>query len=665
MVSATVLAILAAAGLTYGWQPDPTARQNGGDPADSLEYIVQISPDAVDEITKRGQATSLIDPSVRGRISRVVVRIGNGPLPRIDPAADDRVAMAIPQIGTGLNPPIAGVRSRPAGRSVMKPGFGDPGFGNPQFDAPNDAATRSAAGNFRFGDPAAALADAKSAVTAAGQQTAADLRSTTMDALGRSLTQAGQRVSELGRPESFAGMTGPSTTPSRRVTPPSLSGELANTQQLNGSRELVGPAAPSTWPRPSNDRDPTYLRSRGLGLPSTDPTNPNDSAIGRGQPTGRLPMNDLRQDAADRRVAPALPRRDLPVDNTNTRDAFGRDTASRNPQTLGPLQPNGLQHGPLQPNGLQPSDGFGRLIGQNVVGANPAEPIVPRLGRRRDNNQTVLIDSDNAVLTTTEVLPALRAIGGAQIYQGQLYDQSGQVIDIDSVTMALRRHNQNTLGRDDLAANSRNRPIRENDVDRDIRSPSDDRFGGPASFDNPLSNSRLNRATDDYPTYTGSGRQSRSADRDRASFGRDRRGDDRYPDSRYLDDRRDERYDERLADARYAEDIARRRDSIDTDRRRLRRPEDDAEGLRRRDEDSLRVTSTRRSETSPSSTITEPRRTASTVHSSPIQHNTTPFFHAVLIGSGIINAYLFVWVRNMRVRYRDMVASKRSLEPVV
>lgn len=45
-----------------------------------------------------------------------------------------------------------------------------------------------------------------------------------------------------------------------------------------------------------------------------------------------------------------------------------------------------------------------------------------------------------------------------------------------------------------------------------------------------------------------------------------------------------------------------------------------------------------------------------------ISYTTTPLVNGILLVSGIINCYLFIWLRNIRVRYRDLVASKRVVE---
>lgn len=65
-----LLAVAATTTIGYGWQPD----KQGG-----LEYIVQIPPG---ELERSGEITSRIDPRVRGMVSRVVIRVGDGPVPQ-------------------------------------------------------------------------------------------------------------------------------------------------------------------------------------------------------------------------------------------------------------------------------------------------------------------------------------------------------------------------------------------------------------------------------------------------------------------------------------------------------------------------------------------------------------------------------------------------------
>ena len=75
------LLLVIAAGITYGWQPD----REGG-----VEYIIQVPPDQVERLQRTGELTSVIDPAVRGHVSRVIIRVGTDPLPRETPGPSAR-----------------------------------------------------------------------------------------------------------------------------------------------------------------------------------------------------------------------------------------------------------------------------------------------------------------------------------------------------------------------------------------------------------------------------------------------------------------------------------------------------------------------------------------------------------------------------------------------
>lgn len=78
MGSGSLLLILAAVGVDYGWQPDGTRSKEG----DNLEYIIQIPPDQIGRLQRVGEITSVLDPSISARVSKIVVRVGNGTIPR-------------------------------------------------------------------------------------------------------------------------------------------------------------------------------------------------------------------------------------------------------------------------------------------------------------------------------------------------------------------------------------------------------------------------------------------------------------------------------------------------------------------------------------------------------------------------------------------------------
>ena len=89
-----LLALLAAVtmGVTYGWQPDGL----GG-----VEYIIQVPPEKLEQLQSTGEITSAIDPEVRGQVTKIVVRVGHGDLPRVSPkqpALEDRAAVDIPTL---------------------------------------------------------------------------------------------------------------------------------------------------------------------------------------------------------------------------------------------------------------------------------------------------------------------------------------------------------------------------------------------------------------------------------------------------------------------------------------------------------------------------------------------------------------------------------------
>ena len=131
-----VLLMMAALGITYGWQPD----HDGG-----VEYIIQLHPDEVQELRSLGEVTSVIDPAVQGHVSRIVLRVGDSELPRQMPKhlankssasstqadksmeTNDYTPIAIPQLGDSpAEVPLlalnAAVNSRPG--AAMKPQTG-------------------------------------------------------------------------------------------------------------------------------------------------------------------------------------------------------------------------------------------------------------------------------------------------------------------------------------------------------------------------------------------------------------------------------------------------------------------------------------------------------------------------------------------------------------
>ena len=256
-----VLLMIAAIGITYGWQPD----SSGG-----VEYVIQIPPDQLHELERIGEVSSAIDPAVQGHVSRVIIRVGNSSLPRITPPGlarrselpsrnggvmvvsdqspvpipemDQRSqAMPIPNLGSNAFDAVA-----QAGQSdhaaVMKPDTNDPRNGP----------------GFSFPSVPSSLRD-----TAAGAT----------DGIRRDIDRAGREIGTRTTQEidSLLGQAGASlrnpaadAVSGIRVPPPATRIPNVNTQ----------PQAPQF-----TGSDPTgeFARTR-AGGPSTEPTNTRDNS---------------------------------------------------------------------------------------------------------------------------------------------------------------------------------------------------------------------------------------------------------------------------------------------------------------------------------------------------------------------------------------------------
>ncbi len=259
MGAAPVLIMLAAIGVDYGWQPDGTTSTRG----DNIEYIVQISPEHLGQLQSIGEITSTVDPAIQDRVSRIVVKVGTGPLPRDSgrstpvetsssgehgrtarTSPSDEQTVPIPEIAKSV-----AQLANPASASMMKP---DPQGAN--FQMPG------------------------------GPQTAAQ----------NALDQVRNRAAEIANPLEANGNglrtnQGPSTDPAveredRRWADLSAGNPTATTNS-NGSSFTGGP---STDPVPPGARSTDWSRFVGPPRPTdpqslsnplaTNPTNPYNPA---------------------------------------------------------------------------------------------------------------------------------------------------------------------------------------------------------------------------------------------------------------------------------------------------------------------------------------------------------------------------------------------------
>lgn len=290
-----VLLAVAVTSVTYGWQPDGT----GG-----VEYLVQVSPDKLAQVRSTGEISSTIPAEIRGHVSRVVIRVGDGPLPRTissamqQSAEADRLSAADHQ-----NVPIPQMGSQPADQfeRVMKPQDG--------FTFPDAAA--------RAGDRVAAGAnDAASRLRSDATNALNGLRDNTASAFGSAAEDLRNRAAE-------------------RVS--QGAGSL-----LNAGDDVMRRAADRTSAA-ARDNKWFQLNSDARNLPSTDPVRaPNAGSLREPPFVGPTRPGDMRSAAASSQYTQAeldqIRRNDQANTNArlaNTRTATEDQSAGQNDRGFG------------------------------------------------------------------------------------------------------------------------------------------------------------------------------------------------------------------------------------------------------------------------------------------------------------------------------------------
>ncbi|TWU55780.1 hypothetical protein [Rubripirellula reticaptiva] len=215
-----VLMMIAAMGMgiTYGWQPDENA--------DGVQYIVQVPSSEVDQLQRIGEISSVVDPAVRGRVTKIVIRVGDGLLPHKMPSAtvesdfvanSDATSIAIPEMAS-VSPSMKVPMKNTAGKTTaMKPdpqgGTQGGGFSFPTTPSLTDAANT-----------------ARTNIDRAGREIA----DRTSQALGQAFGSGGTGA-------------GPSTADARSsalVPPPSTRPQAASTAARSNAGGNAGFAAP-------------------------------------------------------------------------------------------------------------------------------------------------------------------------------------------------------------------------------------------------------------------------------------------------------------------------------------------------------------------------------------------------------------------------------------
>jgi len=295
--------MLAAVGVDYGWQPDGTTSSRG----DNIEYIVQIAPEQLQQIRSIGEITSTIDPSVQGRVSRIVVKVGNGPLPRIagratvsstaahtsfatpssTAANSDQDAIPRPEIldpvaNKNVSTTALAENSLRTTESLMKPDpQGSGGFALPEslqsgassaFDQVRSGANEAAT---QFGTQVRSAIEAQA--NALGQS-AADTATRATDSLRNSFTTPGNL--SAGNPNAAAVPTSPMAARDNRWSDLST-----RTAAATGQGPSTDPVAAGARTAPWSIGAATVTSNPGLAAPSLPPSGFGTSGLSNSIPT--------------------------------------------------------------------------------------------------------------------------------------------------------------------------------------------------------------------------------------------------------------------------------------------------------------------------------------------------------------------------------------------
>ncbi|TWU54434.1 hypothetical protein Poly51_31530 [Rubripirellula tenax] len=582
-------------GITYGWQPDESG--------DGVEYIVQVPPSEIDQLRRIGEISSAIDPRVRGRVSKIVIRVGDGPLPRKTPlgtvAQSDVSPIPIPQMS---NPASGdGVLTSSAQTTLMKPDPQSGSTGQSGFSFPNSLPP--------------SLADIPDNARKNFDQAGREIVDRAGEQLKRAFGggNANANAAAAGADPRLSGVVPPPATRSRTGSnssfePPAFVGppNLGNNQSGQGWPSTSPATRDNSWGDPS-------LASRN-GSPSTNP------AARDANETNPFATTGLRSTDTFGRPPAGL----------STPTAYGRDVqANSNPAARNPATPQPTQYEQLLAD--QRARELQQLAMDDAAARTRATTTSPRPGYESVSGAAPNRPDYREATSTT---PDSR-LSTAQVNAGAWFvDESERIFDTRRNLMPGER-----LG---LASSS---------------------FGYPAST-YPNSSAYPNAASPPvdprYATNSTQSRQPRTYDStsvappafaspsDRDTNGQSRQAaDDRWPPSRPV--------------SAPSTGYDNRRPAYETDRSYADRyPEEQSSAYRENPPASRADYETR---TRPAAQ--NPVSTTPAVGTSPISFEPAPeiaaqrLFNGLLLISFVANVYLVFWLKNLRLQFRDMVATKR------
>lgn len=699
MGGAVMFLIAATVGITYGWTPD------GGQ---GVKYIIQIPANQVDQVVRSGEIASQIPTEIRGHVSEVVIRIGEGSLPRITPnhltradhrssqssdlasrsvaaeqatlAAADRSPMPIPAMRGNVE--LSPTRNIDSATAMMKPapqggGMNLPGsLGLPStnpMNSPNSMGSaasplgNSTNSNIR-GFDMNLQQTARDTFNNAGNQ----IRNSATDLYQKTQQGIGQAADQLGR--SANSQMQSATGAARDAMSGMISGDDPRSRLGQSNTAARNPNAPNfDVPRPgteafgsNNPNNGTNPYARSSVRPSTDPTaagNFNDprSNTATGTNSGN---SQSEQDWYDLRNGP----RNRPsTDPIDTNVASNERENSRNPSlfdnsNFGRL-PSGLQPASSQSNDPRMTNARNSSSSANMSSTSgSSRDTFPRETRSRDGygNSMDFNSSTNSRSGNSANLdydPRLTASEAQRLpTNGYSFDEQGYPIDRQGYrlnrfgqrTDETLRNNGNPVDDRNRFANGNDFPVGSNlqDINRNNYNPNSD----PNQRFTNVGTTNSNPNPNAYPY----GNNTQLVQPPLAAGPGQYPVTNAYPPGTYPNPTPSNPYLNPAAvgmgaypqftDPRLAGIGGSASEFPNSNQSQIGRNNSTSSGDRSSDLDALNSTSTRHA-----SSIQSPEQVAA-----------QPIFNGMLLLSVVTNAYLLFWLKNLRLQFRDTVAAKRS-----
>ncbi len=633
MVGAVMLLMTATVGITYGWVPDGGA---------GVQYIIQIPPDKIEQVARSGEISSQIPLEIRGHVSEVVIRVGEGNVPRVTPnhvlsrgsgdantvAAADQIPMPIPSmgdpteirpIGMATSPPTAMMKPAPQSGGMNMPG----GFGmTPASTSPSTPAANTELGTTAYGSTGYANAPpASSGFNSSSFEKAAQQATDTFRNSYDAAREAGRQQIQQNMDAAVSRVGNAANAQVQSAT---------NNLQTAANDLLYGPAIP-----PGTADDPRTRLTQGSSsalppMPTTSAANgPSSSpyAASTNSPTPYANTPNTSSPASGYGTPPSFASAPPSLRSSTTGASSTSSPSMTNTRTATTPPLHAAVH---DEEWYALNSGSGRRPSTTPVSSSGSVFDGGNFGKLPGGLQPSANSSSNQTHTTASTTNNLNydpqltpAQASALPKNGYSYDAEGYAVDRQGYRLNLYGQRVDRQGNVLPSVDASRDSELANASKRDPRANSSYANGQPQeTFDRNSTTPPLVQPPRNRPAATGYDVDGLGAD----------------PESRFagLNDRHDN---------------ASRRPSNGT--RNDARPRSDEAGQASASDRLLRGERSDESNASYNGRAIDLDQNTEEVAAQPI-------FNALLLLSVVANIYLLFWLRNMREQFREMVAAKRA-----